>query len=50
MRTHLLALLAFGLTTGGSMRAAQQAGTYRPVATIKDIMNTMVGPSADHIW
>jgi cytochrome c556 len=50
MRTHLLILLAIGFAALGGVGAARQADTYRPTATIKDIMKAMVDPSADYIW
>jgi hypothetical protein len=28
----------------------QTQDTYRPTATVRDLMATMVGPSADHVW
>ncbi len=50
MRKPIFFLLSIGLLAGGGIRAAQETDTYRPTATIKDIMNAMVDPSADYIW
>ena len=35
------------LFLAGACRSQQQEATYRPTATIKDIMDSMVDPSAD---
>lgn len=42
------ALLALGACTGPAQPPAQPS--YRPIATIKDIMDSMVDPSADALW
>jgi len=50
MRKHVLPLLLAGLILLGGRSAAQESQTYRPVATVQDIMKSMVDPSADYIW
>ena len=50
MRKYMFVLLSIGLLAGGGIRAAQETDTYRPTATIKDIMIAMIDPSADYIW
>lgn len=53
MRTRVLLFCATLLIAVGDTPAAQapqDQSTYRPTATIKDIMATIVDPSADYIW
>lgn len=54
MRKYALFLFSTILIAYGTVRAAQtpvqESETYRPTATIKDIMEVMVGPSAVYMW
>jgi len=54
MRKQLLLLCTILLIAVGNNSASQAPSQgkdiYRPVATIKDIMVTMVDPSADYMW
>ena len=50
MRTFLwLSVLGSSLLLIGACRAPQPAD-YRPTATVKDIMDSIVDPSADALW
>lgn len=53
MRKYALFLFSI-LVVYGTVRAAQtpvqESETYRPTATIRDIMGVMVKPSADYMW
>src|SRR5262245_12634380 len=51
MRMRALLFCTILLIAIGNTTAAQTPqDTYRPTATIKDIMATMVDPSADYLW
>ena len=52
MQTKLsFALLCFVIFTNSCSRETKPAGPeYRPTSTIKDIMDSMVDPSADFVW
>jgi hypothetical protein len=49
--TSVLALVGIACQTREPQKAAPDpSGDYRPTASIKDIMDSMVDPSADFIW
>jgi hypothetical protein len=54
MRKYAILLFTMILIAYGTERAAQtpvrESETYRPTATIKEIMVVMVDPSADYMW
>jgi cytochrome c556 len=50
MRIASMVLVACVVAGVGCRRAAPQESPLRPTATVKDIMDSMVDPSADALW
>jgi len=50
MRKYLILFLAFPIVCLFTSCTAPAPSDYNPVATIKDIMDSAVDPSADYIW
>lgn len=48
--SSILVLLGAACTAKQEQPAAQQDPEYRPTATIKEIMDSLVDPGADYVW
>ena len=46
----LLFVGGIALLTADACRARQPESPYRPTATVKDIMDSIIDPSADFLW
>jgi hypothetical protein len=48
--TGVLLLLCNSCTSPQTQTATVSQAEYRPTATVKDIMDSMVDPGSDYIW